>query len=105
VAITGSGAVASADKAISCGSKCVSNQALGTVVNLTARAGSNSTFTGWSGGGGGGTPQFTPSVGRSNAGSVTSDVAGINCGSNCSAKFNSLAAVVLTATPPAGKPP
>jgi hypothetical protein len=50
VTLTGNGTVASADKAISCGSKCISNYALGPVVNLTAKAGNNSGFTGWSGG-------------------------------------------------------
>ena len=138
VTTTGNGSVASSDKVLSCGSKCASTYALGTVVTLTAKAGSNTTFTSWTGGGcsgsgltctvtindsvnvdalftanapagggggggGGGTPQFTLSIGRSNTGTVTSDLAGINCGSSCSAKFNSGAVVTLTATPPAGK--
>jgi hypothetical protein len=112
VTLTGNGTVASADKAISCGSKCILNYALGPVVNLTGKAGNNSGFTGWSGGcagaaltctttindavgagalftanalagggGGGGAMQFTLQAGRSNSGN----------------------AVVLTATPPAGK--
>lgn len=136
VTIAGNGTVSSSDKVISCGSKCSSPYALGTEVTLTAKAGSNSTFTGWTGacsgtgltctvtisdimtttatftanaggggggGGGGSTTQYTLQVGRSNTGTVTSDVAGINCGSTCSAKFNSGAVVTLTATPPAGK--
>ncbi len=56
---------------------------------------------------GGGTAQFTLSVGRSNTGTVTATPNGadraLNCGSACSAKFNSGTAVTLTATPPAGK--
>jgi uncharacterized repeat protein (TIGR02543 family) len=138
VTITGSGTVSSADKVISCGSHCAATYAAGTVVTLTAKAGSNSTFGGWTGactgtsltctvtitdalttnatftaapagggggGGGGGstTTQFTLQIGRSNTGTVTSDVTGINCGSTCSAKFNSGTVVTLTATPPAGK--
>jgi uncharacterized repeat protein (TIGR02543 family) len=136
VTLTGNGTVASSDKVISCGSKCSSTYALGTLVTLTAKAGSNSTFSGWTGactgvsltctvtiadsattnatftanapaggGGGGGSTatQFTLSIGRSNTGTVTSDVAGINCGNACSAKFNAATVVTLTATPPAGK--
>jgi hypothetical protein len=81
-------------------------------VNVTDSLTATATFVaattgggGGSGGGGGGsgTTQFTVQVGRSNTGTVTSDVPGINCGSTCSAKFNSGAAVTLTATPPAGK--
>ena len=138
VTLTGNGTVSSADKIIACGSKCASNYALGAQVTLTAKAASNWTFTGWTGGctgaaatcnvtindvvavgaqftanapagggggggGGGGATQFTLQVGRSNTGTVTSDVTGINCGSTCSAKFNPGTAVTLTATPPAGK--
>ena len=138
VTTTGNGLVSSSDKVISCGNKCSSTYALGTVVTLTAKAGSNSTFTGWTGGcsgaavtctltigdsvnvnalftanapagggggggGGGGTTQFTLQIGRSNAGTVTSDIAGINCGNTCSAKYDSGATVTLTSTPPAGK--
>ena len=58
---------------------------------------------GATGGGGGTATQFTVSIGRSNPGTVTSDVTGINCGSTCSAKYNSGTIVTLTATPPAGK--
>jgi hypothetical protein len=135
VALTGNGTVTSSDKVISCGTKCSSNYLAGTAVTLTAKAGSNSTFTGWTGGcagaaptctvtiaasvsvnalftlvpagggggGGGGTTQFTLSIGRGNPGTVTSDVAGINCGNTCSAKYNAGTLVTLTATPPAGK--
>lgn len=137
VAVTGSGSVSSSDKVISCGNKCVGTYSLGTVVTLTAKAGSNTTFTSWTGacsgsalscavsvndvltvgaiftanapagggggGGGGSTTQFTLSIGRSNTGTVTSDLAGISCGNTCSAKYNAGTVVTLTATPPAGK--
>jgi hypothetical protein len=137
----GNGTVQSADKVISCGSKCTSPYIGGTAVTLTAKAASGSTFTGWTGacsgvgtctvsatgsvavsatftlnpatgGGGGGTAgggggtgasTFTLSIGRSNPGTVTSDLTGINCGSACSAKFAAGSVVTLTATPPAGK--
>lgn len=46
---TGSGNADSADRLISCGSKCVSPYAAGTVMTLTAKANSGSTFAGWTG--------------------------------------------------------
>jgi YVTN family beta-propeller protein len=46
---------------------------------------------------------YTLSVGKSNAGTVTSNPAGIDCGGTCSAKFLSGTSVTLTATPPQGK--
>jgi len=138
VTIAGGGNVSSADKLISCGSKCSAAYAVGTVVTLTAAPSSKSVFSAWTGactgntltctvtitdaltttatfvaapasggggggGGGGSTTQFTLSIGRSNVGTVTSDLPGINCGSTCSAKFNAGTVVTLTATPPAGK--
>lgn len=47
----GNGTVDSADKKISCGSKCASPYVGGTLVTLTAKAGSGSVFSGWMGGG------------------------------------------------------
>jgi hypothetical protein len=137
VVLTGNGTVTSSDKVISCGHKCVSNYLAGTTVTLTAKAGSNSTFTGWTvgcagaaltctvtiagsvtvnalfttaaagggRGGGGGMAQFTLQVSHDNSGAVTGDVAGINCGSTCSAKYNAGTVVALTATPAAAIPP
>lgn len=127
----GNGNVDSADKFISCGSKCAASYSAGTAVSMTARAASGSVFSTWTGacsganatctvaatgnvgvgatfvtapvtGGGGTSASFTLSIGRSNKGTVTSDVAGINCGSTCSAKFTQGTTVTLTATPPAG---
>lgn len=46
---TGGGNVDSADRFISCGSKCGSTFNAGTVVNLTAKANSGSSFAGWTG--------------------------------------------------------
>jgi YVTN family beta-propeller protein len=45
----------------------------------------------------------TLSVAKSNTGTVTSNPAGIDCGSTCSATFLSGTSVTLTATPPQGK--
>ena len=46
---TGAGSVDSKDKLIACGSKCVSPYDNGTVVTLTAKPASGSTFGGWTG--------------------------------------------------------
>ena len=87
-----------------------SGNALTCTVLLNAASSVTATFStvvagggGGGGGGGAGTPSYTLSIGRSNPGTVTSDLAGINCGSACSAKFVSGTVVALTATPPAGK--
>jgi len=49
VAKVGSGNVDGADKLISCGSKCVQPYNAGSVVTLTAKPSSGSTFAGWTG--------------------------------------------------------
>ena len=129
---TGGGNVESADKRITCGSKCVSPYAAATAVTLTAKADSGSSFAGWSGacagtatctvavngandvgaifnvvagggGGVGGTTSFQLKLSTSNPGVVTSDIGGINCGPACQANYATGTAVTLTATPPAGK--
>lgn len=99
-------AKASAGSTFSQWSGACTGNASTCAVLLNAANSVTATFTvvaGGGGGGGGGTPSYTLSIGRSNPGTVTSDVAGINCGSACSAKFVSGTAVTLTATPPAGK--
>lgn len=49
VARIGNGNVDGADKLISCGSKCVQPYNAGTIVTLTAKSASGSTFAGWAG--------------------------------------------------------
>ncbi len=121
---SGNGQVTSADKALSCGSKCTAFYALGTSVTLTAAAASGSVFTGWSGACSGAQLSCTVnindsitvsasfalvntlSIGRSGNGTVTGVPSGndraISCGSNCSAKFTQGTVVTLTATPAPG---
>ena len=89
------------------GGACAGN-ALTCTVLLNAESLVTATFVtavggGGGGGGGAGTPSFTLSIGRSNPGTVTSNLPGINCGNACSAKFVSGTIVTLTATPPDGK--
>ena len=89
------------------GGACAGNAATCTVA-MNAEKAVTATFTavvaggGGGGGGGGGTPSFTLSIGKSNAGAVTSTPAGINCGSACAAKFSAGSSVTLVATPPPG---
>jgi parallel beta helix pectate lyase-like protein/List-Bact-rpt repeat protein len=120
---TGNGSVTSAPAGINCGSTCSATFAPGTSVTLTATPASGSVFTGWSGGGCGGTgacaltlttatsvsatfaqAPVTLMVVRAGlgSGSVTSAPAGIVCGTTCSASFPSGNTVVLSATSAAG---
>ena len=113
VTTTGNGRVSSSDKLIDCGNKCAQPYNAGSPVTLTAKAGSGSSFLGWTGacagtqstctvtanglvtagatfstpsgggGGGGGSTSFTLSVSRSNAGTVTATPNGIDRALNC----------------------
>ena len=49
VSRVGGGRVSSSDRVIDCGSKCAGSYDAGTVVTLTAKADSKSTFAGWNG--------------------------------------------------------
>ena len=116
----GTGTVTSNPAGIDCGTDCSQVYASGTVVTLTATAASNSTFAGWSGCDtvSGATCTVTVSSGRTataafnlktfiltvdkagllaGQGSVTSNPAGINCGSDCSEAYTSGTVVTLTA--------
>ena len=118
----GSGTVASSPAGISCGGDCSENYEVGTVVTLTATPASNSLFAGWSGActNATGTCQvtidaaksvtatfvqaFTLTVSRQGTGSgtVTSNPAGINCGTDCTEVYASGTVVTLTASPSGG---
>lgn len=131
VAIVGNGTVASADKIISCGNNCASPYALGSIVTLTAKAGSKNPFTGWTGACAGavltcnvtvtdainvtatfkadtassvvtGAVGATLSVKTSGGkGVISSNPAGISCGNICSTRLTGKT-FTLTATPDAG---
>jgi hypothetical protein len=125
---SGTGTVTSKPTGINCGSTCSARFMAGSAVVLTAAAGVNSTFAGWSGScspagnsctvsalGSSTTitatfniPRYALTVTRpTTAGTVTSNVGNINCGSMttqtaCSATFNSGTSVGLVATPATG---
>lgn len=119
---TGTGVVTSNPGGINCGGACSANFPAGTTVVLAAAPSGNATFTGWSGacsGTGSCTvvlngdrtvnAEFTAApatalltVNRSGDGTVTSDPAGIACGTDCAANFASGSTVTLTATPAGG---
>jgi subtilisin family serine protease len=118
----GTGTVTSSPAGINCGSTCTASYSSGTQVTLTATPASNSTFSGWSGGGCSGTgtcvvtlnadatvtatfiPKVTLTVSTSGngSGSVTSSPAGIDCGATCSAAFANGTSVTLTASADSG---
>ncbi len=119
---TGTGAVSSDPVGIDCGSSCTTNFNESTVVTLTATPVSGSSFTGWSGAcSGTGTCSVTMDAVKNvtatftlntfalnmtksgtGTGAISSDPAGIDCGTTCTANFNSGSSITLTATPSAG---
>lgn len=121
----GSGSVTSSPGGINCGATCSATFANGSIVTLTAVPQAGSTFAGWAGSCTGSSTtcnvtmnlnhnvvaNFVPAavptpltVAKSGTGTgtVTSSPAGINCGSTCSANFNSGSTVTLTAAPTGG---
>ncbi len=118
----GVGTVTSVPAGIACGEDCSESYAQGTVVTLAATASTGALFGGWSGGGCSGkgvcavtlgddttvtanfVPAYTLTVTRqgSGAGRVTSDPAGINCGTECTFTYVTGVEVTLTATPDPG---
>jgi phospholipase C len=119
VSVSGNGTVASQPAGINCPSTCSANFSAGTAVTLTAIPGAGYSFSGFGGACSGMSCQlviqgqqsvsatFTPAaaqltVSLSGSGTVTSQPAGMNCPSTCSASFSAGTTVTLTATPGAG---
>jgi len=117
----GTGTVTSSPLGINCGATCSTQFNHGTVVTLSATPAAGSAFTGWTGSFCGGTgtcivdmnaarsvnanfeiQTFTVNVFRNGQGSVSSNPAGIDCGSACSADFTDGTALELSATAEAG---
>ena len=120
----GTGSVSSTPSGINCGnigSDCFEEYTEGMSVTLTPNGGQDSLFTGWSGDcSGTGSCNLVMNEARtamalfevaeqvsvskigSGAGTVTSSLAGINCGSMCSSLFPSGSPIQLTAVPDSG---
>ena len=119
----GGGTVTSSPAGINCGPDCNETYNVGTMVTLTPAPQPGSNFAGWSGGGCSGTGtctvtmnaattvqasfalnQYTLTVARAGTGTgtVTSNPAGINCGTDCSQTYNDGSTVILTAAAAAG---
>ncbi|HLC15311.1 MAG TPA: hypothetical protein VJL89_03685 [Thermodesulfovibrionia bacterium] len=120
---TGSGTVTSSQAGISCGTDCIEAYDSGKEVTLTAAPAAGSVFACWSGVCTGTTVtcKVTMSAAKSvnatfnilkynltvtkagtGSGTVTSNPAGISCGTDCTEAYNSATVVTLTATPLAG---
>lgn len=118
----GSGTVTSSPSGIDCGATCSASFNIGTVVNLTAAPNANATFSGWSGcdSTSGTTCTVTMNAAKNvtasftlqtfvltvtkngtGTGTVTSNPAGMDCGSTCAAPFDAGTSVTLTPTPAA----
>lgn len=119
---SGGGSVSSTPTGISCGGDCTEVLGDGSTITLTATPAAGSVFTGWSGGGCSGTGScvltisgdvtvdaafapantLTVALAGTGSGSVASDLAGIDCGSDCSEVYASGTTVTLTATAASG---
>jgi peptidoglycan/xylan/chitin deacetylase (PgdA/CDA1 family) len=120
---SGSGVVTSSSAGIDCGAFCQTSFADGVSVTLTAVAAAGSSFTGWSGACSGTSTTCTVSMNGARSvtatfslltsalslvkagtgnGSVTSNPAGIDCGTACQATFSYGTNVTLTAVAAAG---
>jgi hypothetical protein len=118
VAVQGSGAVTSVPAGIDCGADCTEIFASGTNVTLTPAAGAGFIFSGWTGdadcfdgsvvmtGDRSCTASFslntftlTVSAAGTGFGSVSSSLAGIDCGADCTETYAGGTTVTLTADP------
>jgi sugar lactone lactonase YvrE len=121
---TGNGAIVSDPPGIDCGTNCSASFQNGTSVTLTATAADGFRFSGWGGACTGtgkcvltmdaakdASATFVDSqapatvsltVSKSGNGTVTSTPVGINCGTACSASFDTGTSVTLSAAPAAG---
>jgi YD repeat-containing protein len=121
---TGTGIVTSSPAGIDCGSDCTGNYDANTQVILTPVSAVGSSFAGWNGDEDCSdatltmdgnktctatfdlipTEQFTLAVNKNGSGSggITSNPAGINCGSDCTENYDANTPVTLTAVPAAG---
>jgi uncharacterized protein DUF4082/List-Bact-rpt repeat protein len=119
---TGAGTVTSTPAGISCGSVCATSVTAGTTATLTAVPATGSTFSGWRGGGCGGTGTCTVTVSSATSvdaaftaatttmyrlevrragtgsGTVVSVPAGISCGADCSHSYPNGTNVTLSAS-------
>ena len=125
VTVSGNGSVGSQPAGIDCGSICSASFAADSSVLLTPTPAAGHAFSAWGGACTGSGPTCTVtmsqvrsvsasftavapvryllSVNVAGNGSVRSQPAGIDCGSACSAEFDSGASVLLTATPGNGQ--
>ncbi|CAN5162204.1 hypothetical protein BH20ACI2_BH20ACI2_04410 [soil metagenome] len=115
--------VVSTPAGISCGDDCDETYNFGSAIALTASTAPGTTFNGWSGAGCSGTgtcvvtvfsslsvtatftiQTFSLNITKSSNGSgvVTSDLPGVNCGTDCSKIYNIGTVVTLTAAPDPG---
>ncbi|QTA82016.1 HYR domain-containing protein [Desulfonema limicola] len=123
---TGTGKVSSEPAGIDCGTDCNQNYDQGTEITLTAVPESGSNFTGWTGGGCTGTgdcivtmnaaetvtatfeittvPQHTLTLTKDGTGTgkVSSEPAGIDCGTDCNQDYDQGTEITLTAVPESG---
>jgi len=117
VQATGAGTITSSPSGINCGQTCTASFSSGTQVTLTATPAANNYFGGWSGICSGtstctvtltqsasvtasfsASPALSVSMSGTGQGSVSSNPAGINCGTTCTAVFDINTPVTLTAT-------
>lgn len=116
---SGDGFITSTPAGISCSENCDADFAEGTSVSLAVVVAPNATFTGWSGGACSGTGAcvvnvtadtvvianfelitntLTVELDGEGSGVVTSSPAGIDCGSTCTASFDNITEITLTAS-------